>query len=219
MQALRIGQSKTRMLSLSETTDNADTITIKSLVFEPLLKRAGRRIGPGLLRSCRVSEDGRAWRLTLREKPIFHDGSLCIAEDVAGALEAVRDGKDTFGMSSPFAPYLRGLELTPQSKEELLIRCPAPFVNLTGILSEIYVGKPSPDGEPVIGTGRYRVEDYRNGQYVRLALVAEKPDAAYASLTFLALEDAGERYQALLDGQIYLAANLELLKEPPPAAG
>lgn len=216
METLSIAVTKARILPARQTTDEWNTQTIQALVFEPLVRWQDGNAIPALAESWEVLEEGRRWVFRLREGARFGDGSPCTAGDVLRMIETVRSARDSFGMAGPYARYLADLTLSAPDERTVELRCPEPNGDIADFLCEIYIIKEDAQGRPVLGTGAYTVEDYANGEFVRLRRREDaSPSLQYERLEFLAMPEAEERYQALVSGRVGLAMDLDQLEQMP----
>ena len=209
------------MLEPERTTDRPDLQTLLSLVYEPLLHWDDGRVAPSLVGSWQISENGHSWLLTLREDAHFHDGSLCTVEHVEQALERLRRAKGpgpsgTARSRGVYATCLEDLEIEPQSRTQLLVRSASATGDLADIFTAVYVGKCSDDEHPPIGTGPYMLDDYVEGEFIKLSLASKaRNETVYSRLAIFEIRGPEARYDSLLAGQVDLATSLELLPEIP----
>lgn len=213
---LRIAQSQVKLLDPEYTTDQPDLQFPLALIYEPLIRWNNGRLQQGLATSWQLSEDGRSWMLTLRPHASFHDGSPCTVDHVIQALERLRAAEGAFGMGGVYAPYLKDLEVTAVDSNRLLVTSPEPAGDLVDIFMAVYVGKPSDSQEPPLGTGPYRLDDHREGEFIRLTAADDsRQDVRYAKLSIVEIKDAEARYASLLSGRADLATGFESLEEIP----
>ena len=213
---IRIAQSQVKLLDPEYTTDQPDLQFLLALIYEPLLRWNNGHLQQGLMTSWQLSEDGRSWLLTLRPDASFHDGSHCTVEHVIQALERLQAAEGAFGMGGVYAPYLEQLELRPLDNSRLLVTSPGPAGDLVDILMAVYVGKPSGGQQPPLGTGPYRLDDHREGEFIRLASADESGQGAqYAKLSIVEIKEAEARYDSLISGEADLATGLESLSAVP----
>jgi peptide/nickel transport system substrate-binding protein len=214
MKELKIAQSEVKILPLWQTTDEPDKLTIQSLVFETLIKCKDGELYPGLAENWHIEDEGKRWVLKLKEK-FFHDGTNCTSEDVINSLVRMRDAKDSFGMSGAYARYLKDLDFLPVSKTHLDIISPKPNADLGDILCEINISKESQTGSPIIGTGPYRIVEYTNDHSVLLERFSDNPGDSFCEIYFTQIDEAEERYNALVNGEVHLATRLENMMDKP----
>ena len=213
---LRIAQSQVKLLDPEYTTDLPDLQFLLALIYEPILRWENGRLQQGLVTSWQLSKDGRSLLLTLRPDASFHDGSPCTVEHVIQALERLQTAEGAFGMGGVYTPYLEELEVTPLKNSQLLVTGPGPVGDLVDILMAVYVGKPSGSKLPPLGTGPYRLDDHREGEFIRLTAADESmPGAQYAKLNVVEIREAEARYDSLKSGQADLASGFESLADIP----
>lgn len=220
MNELRIAQSQVDLLQPEFTTDQPDLQTILALVYEPLMHWRGGRVTPGLITSFEVRDDGRLWLLTIRDDARFHDGSPCTSEHVAQSLERMRGAGGSFGMGGVYSPYLEPLSFEPVRRTQLQVESSSPTGDLADIFAAVYVGKHTGSADPPLGTGPFRLEEYAEGELLRLSSV-DRPDhdSQFSELTVSQMESASDRHDALLNDQVDLATGLELLPSIPENDG
>ena len=128
---------------------------------------------PQLAESWEISDDGLTYTFHLRPDVQFHDGSSLDAEDVVASLERFRDiGYRTrdFELVTDFAAADEGTVVITLSEAEgaFLSKLANPGV-LIGIMpSEQAASREALRPPNLIGTGPYRIEEWRPGEYVRL---------------------------------------------------
>lgn len=169
----------------------------------------------GLLDSWEIRGEGRSWLFTLREGACFHDGKPCTTEQVIEALNMFKNARDSFGMKSPYARYLNGFEFEVKGPARLIVRSPHPCGDLADIFCDFYVGKRETDGGPLVGTGDYRVEEYVEGDRLKLTVREGSGNRRYTHVTFYEIPEARERYRALLRGEVDVATGLQSIEESP----
>jgi len=89
------------------------------------------QVRPQMVAGHRVEEDGKLWRLTLRDGLRFHDGTPVLARDVVASLRR-------WGSVDPFgqALFARTDELSAASDREVVFRLKAPFPLLPAALGK-----------------------------------------------------------------------------------
>lgn len=205
--ALRVAMEKVDFLPPTRVTDDTSILTLKSLVMEPLCRWQDGELHPALLDTWSHSADGRHWRLQIRRGARFHDGQPCHAEHVLGFLDAILESRDTFGMPWAYARYFCDTRWQADGDHAIEVISAEPIGDLLEIFSEFYVCRVDAQGDALLGTGRYRVEQWRAG--VAATLVAAQPGSALPVLEFLACADADERYRLLRDGVVQVATHLQ----------
>jgi peptide/nickel transport system substrate-binding protein len=160
---------------LSEATD------MYELVYDALvyMDTAGN-YHPEFAESWTSSEDGLTWTFKLREGAMFSDGTPVTAEDVAFSLLAYRDWED-FGYVSGYTTHFADAQ-APDDRT-LVLTLDSPIGNLESQLLYCYI-LPKHVWEPyagdldaalnfdnadMIGSGPFRLVEYKQGEYYRLA--------------------------------------------------
>ncbi|MQB23111.1 hypothetical protein DXT90_21015 [Agrobacterium tumefaciens] len=204
---LTISLEKIDFLPPTRVTDDTSVLTLKNLVFEPLLRWDKGSVSPGLFSHWTHTEDGCNWAFHIREGAVFHDGKRCVAEDIISFLNGILDAVDTFGMKWSYARYLKDARISADSDAILCVSNPKPIADIVDIFSEFYICRLDANGRPLLGTGRYRVSDYEPQKNVLL----EKTNGASGPDRILALAEkhADMRYEQLRSGHVDAASNLE----------
>ena len=212
MRHLRIAAEKCRFLSGGRVTDDTSILTLKGLVFEPLVTwREGGTVGPGLFGTWKVSEGGRRWAFRIREGAVFHDGAPCTAEDVIGFIRAILDSVDTFGMRWSYARYMARSRLSARARDTVLVENPEPFADILDVFAEFYPAREDAAGAAVLGTGPYRVAAHAEGMAELERVRGPGPER----IGFRAVPGAAARMEAMRSGEADLAMNLERLEGGP----
>jgi peptide/nickel transport system substrate-binding protein len=135
---------------------------------------------PELAESWTISDDGLVWTFTLREGAKFSDGTPVTAEDVAFSLLAYRDWGD-FGYISGYTTHFADVQAPDE--RTVVLTLDAPVGNLESQLLFCYI-LPKHIWEPyagdvdaalafenaeMIGAGPFRLVEYRQGEFYRLA--------------------------------------------------
>lgn len=206
MNTLTISLEKVDFLPPTRVTDDTSVLTLKNLVFEPLLKWDKGLVRPALFESWTHTHGGREWRFVIREGATFHDGKPCVAEDIIAFIDGILEAVDTFGMKWSYARYLAHAEVTAESDGVVVVRNPEPIADILDIFSEFYICRFDGEGRPILGSGRYRVAEFEPG---RAAL--ERMDGAIGPQRIVALAEkhAEARYALLRAGGADAALNLE----------
>jgi len=204
---LTIALEKVDFLPANRVTDDTSILTLKNLVMEPLCRWQDGRLEPALLNSWWHCEDGQHWLFEIRPDARFHDGEACRAAHILAFIEGILDSRDTFGMPWAYARYFADVEFSAASEYVLQMRSPQPFADVLEIFSEFYICRSNAQGQPILGTGPYRVERFEAGQTVQLSAVADEVTPAH--LTLLVSPEAEERYALLRDGHVQVATHLE----------
>lgn len=210
-----VALEKVDFLPPVRVTDDTSILTLKNLVFEPLLRwRTGGLVEPGLFAHWSHSDEGRRWLFHLRPGARFHDGPPCTADDVVSFIDAIRESVDTFGMKWSYARYLAATEITAVGVDCVEVVNPEPIAAILDIFAEFYISRADPSGTAVLGTGPYRVAAFTPGARAVLARVGA--GLGPERITFVAEPDADARYARLRRGDVEVALNLERMHQPNP---
>lgn len=207
MDTLTISLEKVDFLPPTRVTDDTSVLTLKNLVFEPLLKWEDGFVRPALFESWVHSADGREWRFVIRDGAAFHDGKPCVADDIIAFIGGVLEAVDTFGMKWSYARYLAHARITADSDRVVFVENPEPIADILDIFSEFYICRVDQSGSPVLGTGRYRVAEFEAGKRAMLERAGSR--SGPSRIVALAERHAEARYEALKLGTVDAALNLE----------
>ncbi|MGH9149572.1 MAG: ABC transporter substrate-binding protein, partial [Acidimicrobiales bacterium] len=181
-------------------------------VYEPLVALgADFEVRPGLAERWELL-DGGTWRFHLRRGVTWHDGRPFVADDVVWSWTErqfyPRSVSATLGPGSVRKVDDHTVDFTPLSTN---LRLPEQLVHPEGA---ILPNGGHSDDDPPVGTGPYRVVEYRPRQRVVVEAYPGYwgPPAKVARLTFVFTPDPAERADALRQGRADVAAN------PAPAA-
>ncbi len=207
MSTLTISLEKVDFLPPPRVTDDTSVLTLKNLVFEPLLKWEDGNVLPALFASWTYSDDGREWRFLIREGATFHDGMPCVARDIIGFIDGILDAVDTFGMKWSYARYLADAKISAENDTTILVRNKHPIADILDIFTEFYICRFAPDGQPVLGTGPFRVVEFEPKARAVLERVSgsDEPTRVVA----IAEPSADKRLALLRAGDVDAALNLE----------
>ncbi len=211
MDTLTISLEKVDFLPPNRVTDDTSVLTLKNLVFEPLLKWENGFVRPALFESWSHSADGRQWRFVIRDGAAFHDGKPCVADDILQFVSGILDAVDTFGMKWSYARYLEHARITTDDDRVVRVENPEPIADILDIFSEFYICRLDPAGSPVLGTGRYRVTEFEAGK--RAVLERAGGRSGTARIVAVSERHANARYEALKRGAVDAVLNLERVDE------
>lgn len=214
MRYLTIAAEKCRFLLAGRVTDDTSVLTIKTLVFEPLVRwTEGGRVAPALFSHWDVSDGGRRWLFHIRDGARFHDGAACEAGHILDTIEGILGSVDMFGMKWSYSRYLARATLSAPTRTTLLVENPEPFADILDILSEFFISRDDASGAPILGTGPYRVTGFEQEKWAELARVGNTPGPE--RITFRAMPEPEARMAALRDGSADAAMQLERLEAGP----
>lgn len=152
---LSIALEKVDFFPPTRVTDDTSILTLKNLVFEPLLRWNNGVVEPALFSSWTHSADGRHWQFTIRPEAQFHDGTRCLAEHIIAFLDDILQAVDTFGMKWSYARYLADAKITAGTDCRIDVDNPEPLADILDIFSEFFICRTAPDGFATVGTGPY----------------------------------------------------------------
>ncbi|WEX11019.1 ABC transporter substrate-binding protein [Chelativorans sp. AA-79] len=141
-------------------------------VYEGLLLRGSdMQLKPGLATEWSANETGTEWTFTLRDGVVFHDGTEFNADAVVYNFERHLDTSRGLAASGRLRTFLDSVEKIDDETVRFRLKAPYPaFLNiLTTNAGQIV--SPTADAEgnlgaASVGTGPYRMAEYRSGEYV-----------------------------------------------------
>lgn len=214
MRHLRIAAEKCRFVPNGRVTDDTSVLTLRMLVFEPLLRwTEGGRVAPALLARWEVGEGGRRWLFHLRDGAVFHDGVACTTRHVLDTIEGILGSVDMFGMKWSYSRYLARTTITAPTATTLVVENPEPFADILDIFSEFFVSRDDASGSPILGTGPYRVTGYDPDIAAQLSRVGDT--AGPERITLRGIARAEDRMAALRAGAVDAAMQLERIEDGP----
>jgi peptide/nickel transport system substrate-binding protein len=169
-----------------------------------------------------ISADGRHYVIPLRTDARFHDGSLMVADDVVTSLQrwmrlSPRGRLGGKYVESVTAPDAKTVELRLKRPYSPLVALLAYPNGAAAIMPKRLATAPDPLKE-FIGTGPYRVIEYKPDQYVRVGKFADYVSppgtpSGYAGqrralideLRFIPVPNPTTRVDGLLSGQYHFA--------------
>ena len=210
---LQVSLEKVDFRPPTQVTDDTSVLTLKNWVLEPLLKwQPGGLALPGLFDHWKHSVDGRLWHFHIRPGAVFHDGEACVASHVLNFINAILDSRDTFGMKWSYHRYLAHVEITAANEQTIKVESPEPIADILDIFTEFYLCRVTPDGQPILGTGRYRVTNFdKQGGRVVLEYANSRQERGQSpqQIIVTAEPSAEKRLKQVLEGSVDAALNLE----------
>jgi peptide/nickel transport system substrate-binding protein len=201
---LTIALERVDFLPADRVTDDNSILTLKNLVFEPLLRwQTGGQVAPALFSHWTHADGGRRWEFFIREGAVFHDGVACGPEHITGFIDGILSSVDMFGMKWSYARYLADATIRAGSARSVVVENPEPIADILDIFSEFYICRADAGGRPVLGTGPYRVEAFERGVSARLVSGGGRVVEVRCEA------DAEARYGLLKAGAVDAALNLE----------
>jgi len=178
------------------------------------------RMIPGLATSWKTI-DPTTWEFKLRKGVKFSDGSELTADDVKFTIDRVPTVPNSPGLFTPYTKLIQQVEIVDPYTIRFHTAAPHPL--MPNDLSTIYIvskkaatGASTEDfnsGKAAIGSGRYKLVRYVNGDRVELArndsYYGEKP--YWQKVTFRIIKNEPARVAALLSGDV------DAIEQPPTA--
>jgi peptide/nickel transport system substrate-binding protein len=190
-------------------------------IFDKLVQMdPDSRMIPGIATSWKTIDD-KTWEFKLRKGVKFHDGSELTAEDVVFSIDRVPLVPNSPG---PFSAYTKAI-IAKEIVDPYTIRFKyaQPYPLAPNDLSTIYIVSKKiaanattedfNSGKAAIGSGRYKLVRYVNGDRIDLVrndnYWGEKP--AYEKVQFKIIKNEPARMAALLSGDV------DAIEQPPTA--
>ena len=190
-------------------------------IFDKLVQMdPDSRMIPGIATSWKTIDD-KIWEFKLRKGVKFHDGSELTAEDVVFSIDRVPLVPNSPG---PFSAYTKAI-VAKEIVDPYTIRFKyaAPYPLAPNDLSTIYIVSKKVaanastedfnSGKAAIGSGRYKLVRYVNGERIDLvrndSYWGDKP--AYEKVQFKIIKNEPARMAALLSGDV------DAIEQPPTA--
>ncbi|MFN9955450.1 MAG: ABC transporter substrate-binding protein, partial [bacterium] len=156
MTRLSIALATVDALPATRVTDDTSILTLKRLVFEPLVTWDNGHAHPGLFGAWRHDATGQRWEFRIRDGAAFHDGTPFVAGHVLDFVDGILASVDMFGMKWSYARYLARTRISAPDPRTIRVESEHPFADILDVFSEFYVPRLAPDGRATLGTGRYR---------------------------------------------------------------
>lgn len=208
-------------------------------VVEPLVTyRADLSTAPLLAEAVEITEDGRVYTFTLREGVTFHNGAPLTAAEVKWTWERILDpatnwlcrnwydGSRGLAIESVEAVDPRTVRFTLDRPSSLLLDRMANVQCNSGIIHPDSLNADGSWSRP-IGTGPYRLAEWRRGEFVRLEQhegylsppgetdgLAGNRSPSVATLKWLIIPESAAAKAALLSGQVHLVYGLQATDVP-----
>ena len=190
-------------------------------IFDKLVQMdPDSRMIPGIATSWKTVDD-KTWEFKLRKGVKFHDGSELTAEDVVFSIDRVPLVPNSPGPFSAYTKAIIGKEIV--DPYTIRFKYAAPYPLAPNDLSTIYIVSKKVaanattedfnSGKAAIGSGRYKLVRYVNGERIDLvrndSYWGEKP--AYDKVQFKIIKNEPARMAALLSGDV------DAIEQPPTA--
>lgn len=167
-----------------------------------------------LAESAEVSEDGKTWTFKLRPGYKFHDGTPLTAQDVVFSYQFYQSHED-FPYMPVYTEYFESVEAPDDST--VVINLSEPIPNMESQLIFLYIlpkhiweqydtptGAVEFENEEMIGSGPFRLVEYRQGEFVHLAAVKDHPlnPPKIDEVVFQTFDNQDALVQAIITGQV-----------------
>jgi peptide/nickel transport system substrate-binding protein len=171
------------------------------------------KLVPNLATEWEAKPGAKEWSFVLRSGVEFHNGKTLDAEDVVYSIsEHIKDGS-----KSPAKPYLQSIsEVRADGKNGVRIVLSSGNADLPYVFAHDFhtgiVPKDWKNGDPVVGTGPYKLVEFRPGQRSVTSRFANywKSDAAWVeSFVTQGIPDSTARISALQSGSIDVLMSLD----------
>ncbi|RJQ69203.1 ABC transporter substrate-binding protein [Pseudonocardiaceae bacterium YIM PH 21723] len=174
-----------------------------SPLFDGLLAYdAERTLQPALASQLpQPSPDGRTWTVKLRDKVKFSDGSVFDAEDVVATYKAILDPATTSPLREDLS-MITGVGVV----DPLTVRFELayPYAPLPGRLTVGILPSDKLTGDGPIGTGPYKVTDWRKGDKIELQANPQfrGPQPAVRHIVWRIVPDAAKRAEQIKNNSV-----------------
>lgn len=167
-----------------------------------------------LAESADVSADGKTWTFKLRPGYKFHDGTPLTAQDVVFSYQFYQSHED-FPYMPVYTEYFESVEAPNDST--VVINLSEPIPNMESQLIFLYIlprhiweqydtptGAVEFENVEMIGSGPFRLVEYRQGEFVHLAAVKDHPltPPKIDEVVFQTFDNQDALVQAILTGQV-----------------
>ena len=203
------------------TSQTGSSQEIYSLVYDYLTRwdAATLQIRPALATSWSTSQDGRVWTFKLREDVSWHDGQPFTAADVKFTFDYIIDNQMSNWLS--YTTFIKNVRVV--DSHTVRFECSRPKANMLAlpvpILPQHIWQKIDPEKAsasrgaaplPTVGTGAFRVVEYKQDGYARLTANKQYWRGAphIDELVFNVYQNVDTMYQELLSGALQAAIEL-----------
>lgn len=168
---------------------------------------------PELAESFEVSEDGKTWTFKIRDGFNFHDGTPLTAKDIAFSYNFYKAHED-FPFLNVYTAYFDTIEAPDDST--VVITLSEAIPNMESQLVYLYVlpehvwsefegaAATEFENEAMIGTGPFKVKEYRQGEFVHLEANRDHPlhPPKIDEVIFQTFDNQDALVQAIQTGQV-----------------
>lgn len=169
---------------------------------------------PDLAKSTEVSDDGTVYTFTLRDDLRWHDGQPVTARDVVFSYQFYQKHED-FPYMPAYTGYFDTVEAPDDQTVVLTLTEPIPNIEsqlfwLFILPEHIWAEHDTPEGAAafentaMIGSGPFKMREYRQGEFVHLEAVKDHAVAPpkIDEVVFQTFDNQDALVQALLTGQV-----------------
>lgn len=169
---------------------------------------------PDLAKSMEVSDDGTVYTFTLRDDLRWHDGQPVTARDVVFSYQFYQKHED-FPYMPAYTGYFDTVEAPDDQTVVLTLTEAIPNIEsqlfwLFILPEHIWAEHDTPEGAAafenteMIGSGPFKLREYRQGEFVHLEAVKDHPVAPpkIDEVVFQTFDNQDALVQALLTGQV-----------------
>lgn len=186
------------------------------LLYDPLYRMDGENIPqPWLAKDVQVTEGGKVWRITLHDNLTWHDGQPLTSADVSFTYGFVITKEGTHSRYTGPSRVIKQVE-TPDAKTVVFTLTRAvpsfhirPLADTPILPKHLWEGQKEPKKfVNSIGSGPYKMEEYRPDQFYRLAANKKyfKGAPSVDSLVIPIIKEPTAMFTAVKAGEIDAAA-------------
>jgi peptide/nickel transport system substrate-binding protein len=192
----------------------AEAYTLFELVYSSMYElNLDGTYSPDLAKSLDVSADGKVLTFTIRDDLKWHDGQPVTAQDVVFSYQFYQKHEDF-----PFMPvYTEYFEsVAAPDDQTVVLTLTEPIPNLESQLFWLFIlpehiwaehdtaeGAAAFENTAMIGSGPFKMKEYRQGEFVHLEAVKDHPWAPkIEEVVFQTFDNQDALVQALVTGQV-----------------
>jgi peptide/nickel transport system substrate-binding protein len=192
-----------------------ESYTLFELVYSSMYElNLDGSYSPDLATSVEVSEDGTVYTFKIRDDMRWHDGQPVTARDVVFSYRFYQKHED-FPFMPSYTGYFDTIEAPDDQTVVLTLTEPIPNIEsqlfwLFILPEHIWAEHDTPEGAAafenteMIGSGPFKMREYRQGEFVHLEAVKDQPvfPAKVDELVFQTFDNQDALVQALLTSQV-----------------
>lgn len=193
----------------------AEAYTLFELVYSSMYElNLDGSYSPDLAKSVDVSDDGTVYTFTIRDDLRWHDGQPVTAEDVVFTYQFYQKHEDF-----PYMPAYTGYFDTVEAPDDqtVVLTLTEAIPNIESQLFWLFIlpehiwaehdtaeGAAAFENTAMIGSGPFKMKEYRQGEFVDLEAVKDHPVAPpkIDQVVFQTFDNQDALVQALLTGQV-----------------